>query len=287
MSSSAETTSAGSASSRATPEAFSHLIDSNGSVTIIGFGSLVSLESARSSFEFRNFRLGTVRGYQRIFNRSDWINISWGDTRIATGETSSLAFAYTGSDTISTIALMDIDAEEGLRGFLHRETAYEIVEVPFVDSSGNTGIGLACGECSDSRMREIWGDDCWYLQRCSGKISFVDLPEGPIPLVPELEVSSPSGEIFIGGDPTQLLSMDQELCSMDVIRLPDRTWIYPAPGYLRLVCRAHRTAGILDEFLDTTLLMDRKTTVRSYLFANSLLNDWVMDPELHDYDRYG
>ena len=73
-------------------------------------------------------------------------------------------------------------------------------------------------------------------------------------------------------------------------KLPDREFVYPAPGYLRLVYRAHCRGGLEENFLDTTLLMDRCTTLRAYLNANSLLRDWVTDPEIYSdrvSDRYG
>ena len=69
------------------------------------------------------------------------------------------------------------------------------------------------------------------------------------------------------------------------------TVVYPSPGYLRLCFRAHRKAGqeVSENFLDTTLLMDRKTTLRTYLDANPALSEYVFDPNVHaDWvsDRY-
>jgi hypothetical protein len=55
------------------PRHFSHLVHA-GSITLLGFGSLVSKSSASASFAFKHFRIGSITGYQRIFNRSDWIN---------------------------------------------------------------------------------------------------------------------------------------------------------------------------------------------------------------------
>jgi hypothetical protein len=110
------------------PQHFSHLACA-GKVTLLGFGSLVSKSSAARSFRFSNFRVGSISGYQRIFNRSDWINYTWGHSRAETGETCSVALARTGAPLVSRIALMDVDAAEGLSGFLHRETTYDIFEV--------------------------------------------------------------------------------------------------------------------------------------------------------------
>lgn len=120
------------------PNHFSHLVK-DGKVTLLGFGSLVSEESARQSFEFENFRFGTVQGFRRIFNRADWINIDWGDSRLTTGEVCSVAFAEDGSDMLSKVSLMDVSAREGLGGFLHREATYNIIEVPYIDDNGCEG----------------------------------------------------------------------------------------------------------------------------------------------------
>ena len=40
--------------------------------------------------------------------------------------------------------------------------------------------------------------------------------------------------------------------------------LLPAAGYLRLCAAAHLRAGLLDHFLDGTLLADRTTTLREY-----------------------
>lgn len=110
------------------PRHFSHLVN-GGVVTLLGFGSLVSKASASKSFAFKNFRIGSITGYQRIFNRSDWINYTWGHSRVETGETCAVALMRTASPVLSRIALMDVSAGEGLAGFLHRETTYDIIEV--------------------------------------------------------------------------------------------------------------------------------------------------------------
>ena len=120
------------------PDRFSHLTK-DGNVTLLGFGSLVSEKSARASFQFQNFRYGTVTGFRRIFNRADWINIDWGDARIVTGEVCSVAFAQDGTETATRVALMEVTADEGLNGFLHREATYNIIEVPYVDDNGSEG----------------------------------------------------------------------------------------------------------------------------------------------------
>jgi hypothetical protein len=103
------------------PERFAHLVQ-DGQITLLGFGSLVSEVSARKSFALTDFRLGTVSGYARCFNRADWINMDWGDGRTPTGEVCSVSFVCTGSDAPCRVALMEVTVPEGLKGFLHRES---------------------------------------------------------------------------------------------------------------------------------------------------------------------
>jgi hypothetical protein len=109
------------------PRHFSRLVR-GGVVTLLGFGSLVSKTSASKSFAFKNFRIGSITGYQRIFNRSDWINYTWGHSRAETGETCAVALMRAAPSVVSRIALMDVSFAEGLAAFLHRETTYDIFE---------------------------------------------------------------------------------------------------------------------------------------------------------------
>jgi len=309
---------------RCEPRHFSHLVR-DGTVTLLGFGSLVSRSSASRSFDFKNFRIGSVAGYQRIFNRSDWINYTWGYSRVETGETCSVALARTDCSVISRIALMDVSAAEGLSGFLHRETTYEIFEVwllamrsplhvdlslpslalqvPYVDDDGNSGTALACGECSDDDAQILWGQDNWYAQKALGQCFYVTPPSTPMPMTPERY--SLGGDFEGPGYPcsswmpltNQRLVMDK---ASGKFLLPARPWVYPAPGYLQSIYRAHAAAGLADSLLvnscvriapaigalriclivhaqDTTLLMDRITPLRTYLDANPTLKDFVMD----------
>ena len=271
---------------------------------MLGFGSLVNEISASKSFALSNFRQGTVRGFRRVFSRADWINIDWGDARTCTGEVCSVALApcrrgYDGdAETEIRVALMEVSETEGIAGFLDREATYEIIQVPYLDDEGRHGVALACGECTEEDLRRLWPEaSCWYLQNCRGKISYACAqPESvepgighddDMPLV--AEVQREAGGALIPGDPAVWLPLTPPRGKRP-FNLPDRRWVYPSPGYLRLVYRAHAKAGLAENFLDTTFLMDRHTNIRSYLAANPLLLAWVTDPKHHPdraCDRYG
>jgi hypothetical protein len=68
-------------------ETYTEYFNSDGCITIVGIGSLVSEESARKSFEFDNFRWGEVKGWARIFNLASCRMMDIGDIRYATGQT--------------------------------------------------------------------------------------------------------------------------------------------------------------------------------------------------------
>ena len=306
------------------PRHFSHLVR-GGVVTLLGFGSLVSKTSASKSFAFKNFRIGSITGYQRIFNRSDWINYTWGDSRAETGETCAVALMRAPPSVVSRIALMDVNAGEGLAVFLHRETTYDIFEarcrsrlwpwlqshsglihfnisqVPYVDDNGGSGIALACGECSDEDAQDLWGRENWYSQRKIGQCFYVNPPATPMPMMPErYSLTGDREGPAYPSDCWMPLTHDRHVMdkASGKYLLPVRPWVYPAPGYLRSIYRAHVLAGLAESLLvrnklrhltslfylrkvssfqDTTLLMDRTTLLRSYLHANPALKDFVMD----------
>ncbi len=122
-----------------------------------------------------------------------------------------------------------------------------------------------------------------------GMVHYLCVCQGPtgaaLPLVPDVQHADGT---IVPGDPTTWLPLTPGHARRPY-SLPVRTWVYPSPGYLRMVTRAHAKAGIVDNFLDSTLLMDRHTTVRTYLDANPLLHDWVHDPKVYKdrvSDRY-
>ncbi len=68
--------------------------DGEGVISVAGFGSLLSECSARSTFpDLRNFRVGKVKGYRRIFAHTASVFFQRGIARPKTGEISSLSCA--------------------------------------------------------------------------------------------------------------------------------------------------------------------------------------------------
>lgn len=108
-------------------------------VTIIGFGSLLSEESAkRTCPSLRNFRLGKVQGYSRVFNKVDPKSECLDSAHIA----SWALMAKQNSATL--ITLFEIDKED-YPAFARREVDYDLRCVQYSElETGQKGQGIAC-----------------------------------------------------------------------------------------------------------------------------------------------
>ena len=239
-------------------EAFAHLATA-GKVTLCGFGSLVSEESASKSFSFTNFRRGIVRNYVRTFNK---VSPKHGQApgALLHGECAGLAFARA-EGAVAHVALMDVEAGTGVQGFLAREQFYDIQPIPFTEMDGRQGVALACLESTDAEAQRLWGEAHWYRASIKGVVWRYPSATARIPLVPQAEEEEGVG-MRQGAAPWP----------ESVFALPTRVWVYPARAYLALCFQAHQKVGLGDHFLDCTLLMDRATTLREYVCANPQLS---------------
>merc|ERR1712100_582549 len=160
------------------------------------------------------------------------------------------------------VALMDVE-EADLWEFYERETGYDIACVPYVsntDGGIEHGEALLCTACtSDAHADSLWrpGGDMEKLCAPNGseyaaewmRLSLRPLwPEPPLwpqPLTPRL----PDGTIT-AFDRAALASVAEE--ELPIREPAPDSALYPAPGYLRGCYAAHRRAGLLDHFLDTS-----------------------------------
>ena len=207
--------------------------------TLAGIGSLVSEASAVRSFAFSNFRIGEVHGWRRAFNQANWVNVEQGWGSIAKCNTAALAMVKADASFVSRVALLDVE-DSDLFGFYERETGYNVQSTPFYEraSDGSVvqmGLALLCTACTDDREADaLWAPGGAMEQNCAGSAYAQSwLRDSLRPLWPP---------------PTDVL--------------------LPAPGYLRLCAAAHLRAGMLDHFLDSTLLNDRTTTLREHCAQN-------------------
>lgn len=253
-------------------------------VTLAGVGSLVSEASARQSFPFTNFRLGEIRGWRRAFNQANWVNLANGGARLATGEVAALAMVPADSGFVSMVALMDVE-EADLPSFYERETGYMIQRVPFVafaaDESAERGEALLCTACdSDAQAQSLWEPGGAMERHCAGSEYVAEwmrlslrplwpgLPTARQPLRPSL----PDGFVATF-DVAALQALPIE--RFPITATSSDAALYPAPGYLRGCLAAHRRAGLLDHFLDSTILADGQTSLREYLEGNKELKTYV------------
>ncbi|OWY95258.1 hypothetical protein PHMEG_00034782, partial [Phytophthora megakarya] len=119
-------------------------------VEIIGFGSLLSEASARSTFgaDVRNFRLATVANYRRVFAHPASIFFQRGIASLQTKEMASLSTEEAPGCKF-LVSVFDIP-EELLPAFYEREDEFKIVSVKYQELDGTAGAeALMCTRWSD------------------------------------------------------------------------------------------------------------------------------------------
>eukprot|EP00884_Botryococcus_braunii_P007814 jgi/Botrbrau1/17033/Bobra.49_2s0089.1 len=220
---------------------FTGLVDVDGFFTVAGFGSLLSQRSALSTFpELKDFRLGKVRGYRRIFSHTCAIFFARGIARPETGEISSLSCEECEGEEI-VVCLFEVKATPAsIQAFIEREHEFRLlaVEPLHLDGSPTGRLAVLCGK---------WDDDSYRKRRCP-------------PEEWSKRYSGPSYRI-------------DRVWRDDV--LPCRVYLrHCVLAAQRLGEDAHKN------FLDHTFLADRATTIRTYLERNPDILEEVPPPEV-------
>lgn len=246
-------------------------------VTILGFGSLLSEKSARTTFPgLESFRLGRVHNYKRVFAQPASIFFRRGIANKDTLEMSSLSAEYCpGSSFICSVfevsntngEFMAIQSaeENDTEGeftpslaFREREEEFDIILVPFKELNDSSSLsnatdsmanlnpekGLLCARSTDEKYISRWGQkryDEYY-----GKYGIETI----------WNWSETSG-------------------------------LRPCATYLRHCVLASKSMGkeCYNSFLDETYLVDRQTTIRKYLVDHPEVMETLPPPELRE--RYG
>ena len=223
-------------------------------ITILGFGSLLSEKSSRTTFPgLQNFRLGRVPNFRRVFRHPASIFFQRGIANLETLEMSSLcAEPCDGSSgfvcSIFEVQNNDMMQSNGVpsQAFLEREEEFSIIQVPYTEfiSSSSSGpneqkIGILCTSSSDEEYLQRWGND--RFQEYYGKY----------------------GVSTIWG-------------------WKEDSGLRPCPVYLRHCYLAAKSMGkeCFDSFLDETFLVDRKTTIREYISKYPAILETSPPPEL-------
>lgn len=220
-------------------------------VGIVGFGSLLSAESAATTCPgVANFRLGRVRGWRRVFGHPAHIFFQRGIAYPASKEIASLC-AEPCDDPASgfVMAAFDVPVSE-LPALLQREEEFNFVKVPFYpllkDGGGEAplGEGYMCTRASDGEVLDRRGHRVKYTEALQGHYGFTSIWD---------QWGSDSG-------------------------------LLPTPVYTRHCVLASQKEGVppeaSDSFLDETLLCDRRTTLRKYMAANPHVMATLPPPEL-------
>jgi len=125
-------------------------------VTILGFGSLLSETSARTTFpDLENFRLVRVRGWRRVFAHAAAIFFERGIANKDTLEFASLSAEFVNDDYKGFMAsAFEVRAlADDWGAFLEREEEFDLVDVPYDKNKS----GVMCSRSSDAAYIARWG----------------------------------------------------------------------------------------------------------------------------------
>ncbi|CAK4659416.1 unnamed protein product [Aphanomyces euteiches] len=121
-------------------------------VKIIGYGSLLSEVSARSTFgaALSNFRLARVNNFRRVFALPGSIFFRHGIANMATKEIGGLMVEPSAGSSF-IVSVFDIP-EEQLDSFYKRESLYKIASVPYEENDGTIDSALMCLASNDEEL---------------------------------------------------------------------------------------------------------------------------------------
>jgi len=229
-------------------------------ITILGFGSLLSLKSAQLTFPtLKHFRLGRVPNHRRVFAHPASIFFQRGIASLDTLEMSSLSCEY--EENEGFICSVFEVPNEGLsasgtdkqsngnwipsQAFLEREEEFEIAMVPY-EELASTYVsrrtdtikkGVICRRSSDDAYISQWGEAHFQKQ----------YSQYGVKTIWDWDRSS-------GLRPCPVYLRHCVLASWNCGGEYSDSWSIDGEGG---VC--------YDSFLDDTYLVDRKTTIREYL----------------------
>lgn len=258
----------------------------SGEITILGFGSLLSLQSARLTFPaLKNFRLGRIPNHRRVFAHPASIFFKRDIANLDTLEMSSLSCEYEeGSSFICSVfevpnAGLSAASSDGWipsQAFLEREEEFEIAMVPYEElealSTSSSPTSPERAPAVPLRAETSVSDDatassCDEQQQPTkkGVICRRSTDEAYISLWGQAHWESQYVKYGVntiwnwtrdsGLKPCQVYLRHCVLASWNCDRDGGKdTWSSDGVGGL-----------CYESFLDETYLVDRKTTIREYL----------------------
>ncbi|XP_020086632.1 uncharacterized protein LOC109709014 isoform X2 [Ananas comosus] len=147
---------------------FDSLVTPEGYISICGFGSLLSERSARSTFpDLKNFRIGVLRGFRRVFAHVAPIFFERRIANEETGEVSSLSVEPCEGEFL-IVTVFEIRKEE-VPAFIERENEFRFLSVVPEGLDGTTfpNPAVVCARYSDEEFFQIrcQGSKEIYYQR--------------------------------------------------------------------------------------------------------------------------
>ncbi len=203
-------------------------------VTVAGYGSLLSEPSAKTSCpSLKNYRLGILPNWQRIFNKVHPFLLETESTLPCLKRSAAVTIRpATGINT--QVALIDIPEDE-LDHYFRREHDYDFTDVTVKLTDGSTISALTCISFKNEED---------YIARCSER----------------------STQIW--AEIRQKHNYDGPVYCDDI--LPDTAYITRITNHLK---NELENPELLADFLDNSWLADGKTTLREYVKQEGLLSN--------------
>ncbi|XP_037468300.1 uncharacterized protein LOC119340476 [Triticum dicoccoides] len=139
---------------------FAAIASPDGRISVVGFGSLLSERSARSTFpELEGFRVAALRGFRRVFAHAAPIFFERGIAIEATKEFSSLSVEHCEGEMI-VVTVFEIKVEE-VPAFIERELEFRFLAVvpEGLDGAPFPNPAVVCARYSDEE---------YFRVRCKG-----------------------------------------------------------------------------------------------------------------------
>eukprot|EP00546_Thalassionema_frauenfeldii_P016340 CAMPEP_0178896538 /NCGR_PEP_ID=MMETSP0786-20121207/1235_1 /TAXON_ID=186022 /ORGANISM="Thalassionema frauenfeldii, Strain CCMP 1798" /LENGTH=241 /DNA_ID=CAMNT_0020566965 /DNA_START=70 /DNA_END=795 /DNA_ORIENTATION=- len=231
--------------------------NSEESITILGIGSLLSERSSRVTFpNLSNFRSGRIPNYRRVFGHAPSVFFQNGIANSDSLEMASLSAECVDDDASSGFicAIFEVPNDMMMKdgtpsmAFLEREEEFDIASVSYIDFTAE-GEKRREGGILCTRSTDESYIKRWGQKRFEEKYAKYDM------------------KTIWGWKPDSGLR--------------------PCAPYLRHCVLAAKAIGeeCYDSFLDETFLVDRTTTIRSYLDSNPQIMATEPPPALRE--RYG
>lgn len=260
-------------------------------ITIVGFGSLLSERSARVTVpDLRNFRLGKIRGWRRVFGHPAGIFFTRGIACWTTREFASLACEENDNKDMQdmVVTLFEISKSE-LPDFYSREEEFKIVECEFMEydekQPSPNKRGLICARSSDEKWIATLGTDAFEKLCSSSGVRTVwhwDDPNFAMSSYMDTEAADSytknesRTDIAANQKGNEWMLSNFRRIEGDMTKKEPS--LYPCRAYLRhcLLAAKHWGPEIYDNFLESTWLSNRQTKLREYVERNY---DLIMDAD--------